>query len=180
MSLITLSLALYLGSWTDWKISDLLITQFQLWLLIEKYFMVSSGILSLRTDAQFPQKSGRERFFRRGGNCIKAINFRIGNGYDNAGCDLVLKFVIKVKPLSKSLILSSCPLFSSRAIIKAGGTVAGGGGGGFPPVTMSMRPGYFLIRNNRKMELKKVIDPWKLRESALLANYHSSSGQIWH
>ena len=129
MSLITLSLALYLGSWTDWKISDLLITQFQLWLLIEKYFMVSSGILSLRTDAQFPQKSGRERFFRRGGNCIKAINFRIGNGYDNAGCDLVLKFVIKVKPLSKSLILSSRPLFSSRAIIKAGGTVAGGGGG---------------------------------------------------
>ena len=51
------------------------------------------------------------------------------------------------------------------------------GGGEFPPATVSMRPGYFLIRNNRKMELKKVIDPSKLRESALLANYHSSSGQ---
>lgn len=69
--------------------------------------------------------------FRRGGNCIQAINFRIGNGYDIAGCDLVLKFIIKVKPLSKSLILSSRPLFSGRAIIKAGGTV-GGGGGNFP------------------------------------------------
>lgn len=74
----------------------------------------------------------RERFFRRGGNCIQAINFRIGNGYDNAGCDLVLKFIIKVKPLSKSLILGSRPLFSGRAIIKAGGTVGGGGGGNFP------------------------------------------------
>ena len=51
------------------------------------------------------------------------------------------------------------------------------GGGEFPPATVSMRPGYFLIRNNTKMELKKVIDPSKLRESALLANYHSSSGQ---
>ena len=100
---------------------------------------------------------GRERFFRRGGNCIQPINFRIGKGYDIAGCDLVLKFVIKVKPLSKSLILSSHPLFSGRAIIKAGGD--SGREGGFPPVTMSMRPGYFLIRNNRKMELKKVIDP---------------------
>ena len=115
--------------------------------------MVSSGILSLRTDAQFPQKSRRERFFRRGGNCIQAINFRIGKGYDIAGCDLVLKFVIKVKPLSKSLILSSHPLFSGRAIIKAGGD-SGRGGGEFPPVTVSMRPGYFPIRNNRKMELK--------------------------
>lgn len=87
------------------------------------------------------------------------FNFRIGNGYDIAGCELVLKFVIKVKPLSKSLILSSRPLFSGRAIIKTGETVGGGGGGIFPPVTVSMRPGYFLIRNNRKMELKKVIDP---------------------
>ena len=93
--------------------------------------MVSSRILSLRTDAQFPQKLGRERFFRRGGNCIQAINFRIGNGYDIAGCDLALKFVIKVKPLSKSLILSSRPLFSGRAIIKAGGD-SGQGGGDFP------------------------------------------------
>ena len=159
MSLTTLSLALYLGSWTDWKTSDLLMTQFQLWLQIVKYFMVSSGTLSLRTEAHFPQKSGRERFFRRGGNCIQAINFRIGKGYDTAGCDLMLKFVIKVKPLSKSLILSSRPLFSGRAIIKARGTV-GGGGGEFPPVTISMSPGYFPIRNNRKMELKKVIDPW--------------------
>ena len=132
MSLTTLSLALYLGSWTDWKISDLLITQFQLWLQIVKFFMVSSGILSLRTDAQFPQKSRRERFFRRGGNCIQAINFRIGKGYDIAGCDLVLTFVIKVKPLSKSLILSSHPLFSGRAIIKAGGDSGRGGGGNFP------------------------------------------------
>ena len=132
MSLTTLSLALYLGSWTDWKISDLLITQFQLWLQIVKFFMVSSGILSLRTDAQFPQKSRRERFFRRGGNCIQAINFRIGKGYDIAGCDLVLKFVIEVKPLSKSLILSSHPLFSGRAIIMARGTVGGVGGGDFP------------------------------------------------
>ena len=94
--------------------------------------MVSSGTLSLRTEAHFPQKSGRERFFRRGGNCIQAINFRIGKGYDTAGCDLMLKFVIKVKPLSKSLILSSRPLFSGRAIIKARGTVGGGGGGNFP------------------------------------------------
>ena len=54
------------------------------------------------------------------------FNFRIGNGYDIARCELVLKFVIKVKPLSKSLILSSRPLFSGRAIIKAGGTVGGG------------------------------------------------------
>ena len=74
--------------------------------------MVSSGILSLRTDAQFPQKSRRERFFRRGGNCIQAINFRIGKG-----------------PLSKSLILSSHPLFSGRAIIKAGEDSGRGGGG---------------------------------------------------
>ena len=57
------------------------------------------------------------------------FNFRIGNGYDIAGCELVLKFVIKVKPLSKSLILSSRPLFSGRAIIKTRGTVGGGGGG---------------------------------------------------
>ena len=68
----------------------------------------------------------------------------------------MLKFVIKVKPLPKSLILSSRPLFSGRAIIKAGGTV-GEGGGEFPPATMGMRPG-FLIRNNRKMKLKKVVD----------------------
>ena len=62
------------------------------------------------------KKSGRERSFRREGNCIQAINFRIGNGYDIAGCDLVLTFVIEVKPLSKSLILSSCPLCSGRGI----------------------------------------------------------------
>ena len=49
---------------------------------------------------------------------IQVINFRIGNGYDIAGCDLVLKFVIKVEPLSKSLILSSRPHFSGRVIIR--------------------------------------------------------------
>ena len=67
-------------------------------------------------------KNWEERdFFRRGGNCIQAINFRIGNGYDIAGCDLVLKFIIKVKPLSKSPILSSHPLLVAGLSLRPGG-----------------------------------------------------------
>ena len=55
------------------------------------------------------------------------FNFRIGNGYDIAGCELVLKFVIKVKPLSKSLILSSRPLFSGTGpSLRPGGQWVGG------------------------------------------------------
>ena len=50
-------------------------------------------------------KNPEERdFFSEGGNYIQAINFRIGNGYNIAGYDLVLKFVIKVKRPSKSHI----------------------------------------------------------------------------